>query len=166
MRRIQIFTTLTFALFVFGCAQTALFTPVFSNSHVVLSNLPQNLIAVDVRDFRPNSNDDFVSILKEQVTSALGAAFNTSDETKYTIKIDIIEHRSYFTLGNWNASTALNVKLYNATDEIIYQFEIHADAHRSNMFGYKTARDVSQDSYDSAVSQLFSRLSSVSLDLE
>ena len=46
---------------------------------------------------------------------------------------------------------------------IIGNWNVEGDAHRSNMWGYATAKAVSQDSYNIAIADMMSTLSSVSL---
>jgi hypothetical protein len=81
----------------------------------------------------------------------------------YRLNIDIIEHRSFFTLGNWNASTKLRIKLIDPKNNIVGNWSAEGNAHRSNMWGYATAKAVSQDAYNIAVADMMSTLSAVSL---
>ena len=75
--------------------------------------------------------------------------------------IDVIEHRSYFTMGNWNALTRLRWRVQRGDGLLVREGQAIGECHRSNMLGYATANAVSQDSFDAAMADLLSALSSV-----
>ncbi len=64
---------------------------------------------------------------------------------------------------NWNALTKLRIKLIDAQNNVIGNWNAEGNAHRSNMWGYETAKTVSQDAYNIAVADMMSTLSSVNL---
>jgi hypothetical protein len=70
------------------------------------------------------------------VKAASSQNFDEQSADKYILTIDIIEHRSFFTLGNWNASTRLRIRIAEA---------------------------VSQGAYDIATADMMSSLSQVSI---
>jgi uncharacterized protein (TIGR02246 family) len=73
-----------------------------------------------------------------------------SAHNRYTLTVDVIEHRSFFTLGNWNASTRLKWRVQEGNGSILREGVSLGEGHRSNMAGYLTAGAVSQDSYNVA----------------
>jgi hypothetical protein len=148
-----------------GCAQSKNFTPKLSTSGYVLSGLPSNVVTVHVNDLRPTDSkvDGLSEILRAQVISALSEKPLNKTDITYIISIDIIEHRSFFTFGNWNASTKFRIRLSDSNGKQIGQWDAIGNAQRSNMWGYATAEAVAQDSYDIAIADMMSSLSQVSL---
>ena len=151
--------------FIFGCAQTMQYTPNIATTSYQLPRLPANLVRVKVNDLRPETSpsDGLKEVLRGQITAALSQEPTNVEGKDYTIIIDIIENRSFFTLGNWNASTRLRVKLVDKSGAIIGQWDAVGNAQRSNMWGYATAKAVGQDSYNIAVADMMSSLSKVSV---
>lgn len=148
-----------------GCAQTKQYTPNPSTKSYQLSGLPSKVVDVQVNDLRPETadGDSLQNVLRSQVKAALSQNFDGQSADKYILTIDIIEHRSFFTLGNWNASTRLRIRLADSRERKIGQWEASGNSHRSNMWGYATAEAVSQDAYDIAVADMMSSLSQVSI---
>ena len=148
-----------------SCAQTKYYVPQLLASSYELEGLPENLVSVEINDLRPSpiANDGLKLVLKRQITAALSPKMAFEKNRTYKIVVDIIEHRSFFTLGNWNASTRLSVKLEDNDGVILKRWRAVGSAKRSNMWGYATAKAVAQDSYDIAVADLISFLSGVSV---
>lgn len=146
-----------------GCAQTKQYTPNPSAKSYQLPGLPSNVVDVQVNDLRPETadGDSLRNVLRSQVVAALSRDFVQQSPDRYILTIDIIEHRSFFTLGNWNASTRLRIRLADSKGGKIGQWEALGNSHRSNMWGYATAAAVSQDAYDIAVADMMSSLSQV-----
>ena len=154
------------ACFIFdGCAQTKQYTPRSVTGNYHLAGLPSNVVAVQVNDFRPDStlSDGLHNVLKGQVMASLSSEPSQELSKRYILSVDIIEHRSFFTLGNWNASTHFRIKLADESGKILGQWDARGTAQRSNMWGYATADAVGQDSYNIAVSDMMSILSAVSV---
>jgi len=148
-----------------GCATTAAYTPNPTQTKQVLRGLPASAVAVEINDLRPDvdASDATCQVLRSQVVSALSPEPIADASVRFTLNIDIIEHRSFFTFGNWNASTRLRARLTDSVGGVRSQWEATGSGRRSNMFGYATAKAVSQDSYNIAVADLFSQLTSVSV---
>lgn len=148
-----------------GCAQTKQYTPQPIGTQYDLSGMPADLVRVQVNDLRAErkNSEQLVQGIKGQILSALSQKKIVGDRPLYRLNIDIIEHRSYFTLGNWNASTKLRIKLIDPKNNMVGNWNAEGSAHRSNMWGYATAKAVSQDAYNIAVADMMSTLSSVSL---
>ena len=148
-----------------GCAQTKQYAPHAIGTQYNLSGMPADLIRVQVNDLRAEreSSGQLVQAIKGQILSALSSEKINGNRALYRLDIDIIEHRSFFTLGNWNASTKLRIKLIDPKNNIVGSWSAEGDAHRSNMWGYATAKAVSQDAYNIAVAHMMSTLSAVSL---
>ena len=148
-----------------GCAQTAQYTPRPSNKNYKISGLRSHSVNVQINDLRPEagSSDGLAEVLQKQVESALSPGPVSLQGAPYKLQVDIIEHRSFFTLGNWNASTRLRTQLIDSQGNQVGQWEAVGVAHRSNMFGYATAAAVSQDAYDIAVADMMSSLSQVTI---
>lgn len=157
--------SLIICMIIGGCAQTKHYTPRPAAAAYQLPDLPANIIDVQVNDLRPdvNPNEGLKNILKGQLLAALSSQPAHQLINRYTLAVDIIEHRSFFTLGNWNASTRFRVRLKDTSGNILGQWDATAIAHRSNMWGYASAEAVSQDSYDIAVADMMSSLSQVSV---
>ena len=164
----------TFPLFTFislfivvltGCAQTKQYTPQPIGTQYNLSGMPADLVRVQVNDLRAEreNSEQLVQVIKGQILSALSTEKITGNRTLYNLNIDIIEHRSFFTLGNWNASTKLRIKLIDPKNNMVGNWNAEGSSHRSNMWGYETAKAVSQDAYNNAVADMMSTLSAVSL---
>lgn len=152
-------------LMLMACAQTQQYTPRLASYSYQLAGLPSNVVEVQVNDLRPEtpSSDGLKDVLRSQVLSVLSSQPAPTIDRRYKLVIDIIEHRSFFTLGNWNASTRFRVKLIAINGGSVGQWDAIGTAHRSNMSGYATAEAVSQDSYNIAVADMMSSLSQVSI---
>jgi hypothetical protein len=148
-----------------GCAQTKQYTPKPIGTQYRLEGMPSDIVRVQVNDFRAEkeNSEQLIQAIKGQILSALSPEKITGDRSLYNLQIDIVEHRSFFTLGNWNASTKLRIKLIDSKNNIIGNWSAEGSAHRSNMWGYTTAKAVSQDAYNIAVADMMSTLSAVSL---
>jgi len=152
-------------LILMACTQTQQYTPRLVSYSYQLVGLPTNIVEVQVNDLRPEtpSSDGLKGVLKSQVSSVMSSQPSPTIDRQYKLTIDIIEHRSFFTLGNWNASTRFRVKLLAVNGALVGQWDALGTAHRSNMLGYATAEAVSQDSYNIAVADMMSSLSQVSV---
>jgi len=147
-----------------GCAQTRQFTPVPTQNHLQLEGLPANIVEVQVHDLRTlDEPDSTPQVLKTQIVGSLSTLPAPSAEIRYLLSVDIIEHRAFFTIGNWNASTRLRARLTSSNGKLLGQWDASGTGRRSNMFGYATAEAVSQDSYNIAVGDLLSSLRPVSV---
>jgi hypothetical protein len=148
-----------------GCAQTRQFTPSAAPARYQLHGLPTNIVEVQVNDLRPeqSAGDALSQVLKAQLVTALSPDPAPAATTHCRLTVDVIEHRAFFTLGNWNASTRFRARLFEASGKTLGQWEATGSASRSNMFGYATAEAVSQDSYNIAVADLLSSLTPVSV---
>jgi hypothetical protein len=147
------------------CAQTRQFTPSAAQARYQLHGLPANIVEVQVNDLRPeqSAGDTLPQVLKAQLVTSLSPNPAPVATTHYRLTVDVIEHRAFFTLGNWNASTRLRARLIDASGKALGQWEATGSANHSNMFGYATAKAVSQDSYNIAVADLLSSLTPVSV---
>ena len=161
-RNILIAIVNIFCIFtIVGCAQVKNYSPNTLSKSYILTNFSCNKTKVNVNDFRANSSDDvynLCNIIKQQIESSL-----STNQTKYSyiISVDIIEHKSFFTLGNWNAETLLRVNITTSSGNEIASFDATGRASLSNMCGYSTAKAVSQEAYNLAISDLMSKLSHV-----
>jgi hypothetical protein len=146
-----------------GCTQTKSYVPQMVATPYELNGLPESLVSVEIIDLRPAAiaNDGLKLVLKRQIIAAQPSHSACEKIRIDKIVVDIIEHRSFFTLGNWNASTRLSVKLEDSEGAILHSWRAVGSANRSNMWGHATARAVAQDSYDIAVADLISFLSGV-----
>jgi hypothetical protein len=75
--------------------------------------------------------------------------------------VDVIEDRSFLTMGNWNASTRLKWRVQQGNGSIVREGVSVGEDHRSNIAGYVTARAVSQDAFNVAMADLMSSLSAI-----
>ena len=159
--------TLVFLLIIVlaGCAQTKQYTPQPIGTQYDLTGMPADLVRVQVNDLRAERENSaqLIQGIKGQILSALSTKKITGNRSFYSLHIDIIEHRSFFTLGNWNASTKFRIKLIDPNKNILGNWNAEGNAHRSNMWGYATAKAVSQDAYNIAIADMMSILSSVFL---
>lgn len=148
-----------------GCAQTKQYTPQPIGTQYNLAGMPVDLVRVQVNDLRAEkeNSEQLTQAIKGQILSALSPEKIDGNPSFYNLQVDIIEHRSFFTLGNWNASTKLRIKLIDPQSNLIGNWRAEGNAHRSNMWGYTTAKAVSQDAYNIAVADMMSTLSAVSL---
>lgn len=161
-KKILIIIVNIFCIFtIVGCAQVKNYSPNALSKSYTLTNFPRNKTEVNVNDFRANSSDDgynLCNMIKQQIESSL-----STNQTKYSyiISVDIIEHKSFFTLGNWNAEILFRVNITTSSGNEIALFDVTGRASLSNMWGYSTAKAVSQEAYNLAISDLMSKLSHV-----
>ena len=96
-----------------GCAQTKQYTPQPIGTQYNLTGMPADLVRVQVNDLRAEkkSSEQLTQARKGQILSALSPEKIAGNRSFYNLQVDIIEHRSFFTLGNGNASTKLRIKL-------------------------------------------------------
>lgn len=158
-------TLLITSIFIIGCAQTKHYVPRQSGTRYQLKNLTTDVVDVKINDLRSNKekSKQLIQTIKGEILGALSQRKSSSKKDKNSINVNIIEHRSYFTLGNWHASTKLHVKFINHSGEMLKAFYAKGKAHRSNMWGYETAKAVSQDAYNTSMSDLISKLSTITL---
>jgi len=152
-------------VFLSGCAQTKHYVPQPIKAQYSLTGIPADIVSVNVNDLRAEriNSIQLTQIIKAQIINALSTKKQNVNLPHYDLHIDIIEHRSFFTLGNWNASTKLRVKLMNSKNNIIGSWNAVGNAHRSNLAGYATAKAVSQDAYNIAIADMMSSLSTIEL---
>jgi len=126
-----------------------------------LDNFSKSNLQVVVRDLRAERSNsvELISAIQSQISNAL--AEKASVHNRYTLTVDVIEHRSFFTLGNWNASTRLKWRVQEGNGSILREGVSLGEGHRSNMAGYLTAGAVSQDSFNVAMADLMSSLSAI-----
>jgi hypothetical protein len=126
-----------------------------------LTSLAKSNLQIVVRDLRAERSNsvELISAIQSQISNAL--AEKASGHNRYTLTVDVIEHRSFFTLGNWNASTRLKWRVQQANGSVLRESVSVGEGHRSNMAGYLTARAVSQDAFNVAMADLMSSLSAI-----
>lgn len=90
-----------------ACAQTRTYTPRPAPVRIQLRGLQANRTRIEVNDLRAEraADDSLSTILARQVAEALGRDDTTHVEQEHRLLLDVVEHRSYFTLGHWNATT-------------------------------------------------------------
>jgi hypothetical protein len=120
-----------------GCAQTRQYTPQPIGTQYNLAGIPSDLVRVQVNDLRAEkeNSEQLTQAIKGQILSALSSDRIAGNRSFYNLQVDIIEHRSFFTLGNWNASTKLRIKLIDPKSNIIGNWRAEGNANRSNMWG-------------------------------
>ncbi len=148
-----------------GCAQTMQFKPEPVATNFQFAGLPANSVKVEILDLRPQGEnlDGLPEVIKLQIESALSKSPSNNRSGIYVLRMDIIEHRAFFTMGNWNASTRLRANLLDPKGSTLGKWDSVGNAHRSNMGGYVTAQAVSQDAYNIATADMMSTLSSIKL---
>jgi len=102
---------------------------------------------------------EVISAIQSQISNALPE--RKALHSRYTLTVDVIEDRSFFTMGNWNASTRLKWRVQQGNGLIVREGVSVGEGHRSNIAGYVTARAVSQDAFNVAMADLMSSLSAV-----
>jgi hypothetical protein len=144
-----------------GCAQTGSYAPTPVTATYRLDNFSRPNLQVVVRDLRAERRNsvELISAIQSQISNAL--AEKASGHSRYTLTVDVIEHRSFFTLGNWNALTRLKWRVQRGNGLIIRDGLSIGEGHRSNMAGYLTAHAVSQDAFNAAMADLMSSLSAI-----
>ena len=154
-------TFVAFNAFLVGCAQTGSYAPKPITATYRLDNFSRASLQVVVRDLRAErtNSDALVSAIQSQILNALTE--KASGGNQYTLTVDVVEHRSFFTLGNWNALTRLKWRVQRANGSIVQQGLSVGEGHRSNMAGYLTAGAVSQDAFNVAMADLMSSLSAI-----
>jgi hypothetical protein len=97
---------------VFGCAQTVSHAP----SPITATKANLQIIVRDLRAERTGSVE-LISAIQSQISNALPKS--KALHSRYTLTVDVIEHRSFFTMGNWNASTRLKCRVQQGSGSII-----------------------------------------------
>jgi hypothetical protein len=150
---------------VIGCAKIKYYTPLPTEANYHLDGLPAESVKVIVNDLRPNLDheDGLASVVKTQLWAALYPQPSKQLSEKYRIIVDIINHHSFYASGSWNASTRFRIRLIDSEGKMLNQWEAKGSAQISSMWHLGAAEDVSQDSYDGAVSDMMSYLSHVTV---
>jgi hypothetical protein len=104
-----------------ACAQTASYAPEPIRAGYSIQNFSRSNLTVVVRDLRADreSSAELVSAIQSQILNSL--ADNPKKNGMYLLSIDIVEHRSFFTLGNWNAVTRLRWQIRRPGGTILTQ---------------------------------------------
>ena len=84
-----------------------------------------------------------------------------SQRTRFILTVDVIEYRSFFTLGNWRATTRLKWRIERIDGQSIKHGVAVGEGHKSNKSGHFTAAAVSQDSFNAAMADLLSSISAI-----
>ena len=115
----------------FGCAQTGSYAPNPITASYRLDNFSKANLQIVVRDLRVERNNsvELISAIQSQISNAL--AERATARNHYTLTIDVIEHRSFFTLGNWNASTRLRWRVQQGDGSILREGVSVGEGHRS-----------------------------------
>jgi len=129
-----------------GCAQTGSYAPKPVTATYRLENFSKSNLQVVVRDLRAERSNsvELISAIQSQISNALTE--KASGHNRYTLTVDVIEHRSFFTPENCNASTRLKWRVQQGNGPILREGVSVGEGYRSNMAGYLTAAAVSQDS--------------------
>lgn len=147
-------------LLITGCAQVLYYVPDQPVTGVILTGWPRNRVTVDVQDFRADDregSEKLVSILRQSVNGALSAP-EAADGLPYRLRISVVEHRSFFTADNWNARTRLRATLVEPAEKVVKTYTAIGADSRSDLWGYRSAKDAGHDSFRQAVSDLLSQL--------
>lgn len=117
------------------------------------------MVVVEMQDFRSDleESEKLQAVIFETISQALPPPASAAG-ADYRLRISIVEHRSYFTLGNWNASTKLRAALVDPGGKVLKTWSAAGIGHRSNMWGYWTAESVSNDAFNIAISDLLAQL--------
>ena len=144
-----------------GCAQTTSYAPKPITAAYRLDNFSKGNFQVVVRDLRADrgNSDALISAIQSQVLNSLSGGATARNHFK--LSVDVIEHRSFFTAGNWSASTRLKWRVQRENGSMIGEGVSVGEGHRSNMAGYLTAGAVSQDAFNVAMADLMSSLSAI-----
>ena len=144
-----------------GCAQTGLYAPKPVTATYRLENFSKSNLQIVVRDLRAERSNsvELISAIQSQISNALTK--KPTPHSHYTLTVDVIEHRSFFTLGDWNAPTRLKWRVKQANGSVLREGVSVGEGHRSNMAGYLTAGAVSQDAFNVAMADLISSLSAI-----
>jgi len=80
-----------------GCAQTGSYAPKPVTATYRLENFSKSNLQVVVRDLRAERNNsvELISAIQSQISNAL--AEKASGHNRYTLTVDVIEHRSFST---------------------------------------------------------------------
>jgi hypothetical protein len=146
--------------FVTSCAQSISFAPTPAAVSYRISNFSRSSLRVVVNDFRGEreNSDTLVAAIRSEIENSL---LGPASDRQYLLTVDVIEHRSFFTLGNWHATTRLKWRIERSSGQMIKDGIAVGEGHRSNMTGYFTAAAVSQDSFNAAMADLLSSISAV-----
>ena len=143
-----------FLMLLIGCAQTTSYAPKPISATYSLENFSKGNLQVTVRDLRAerDNSDALISAIRSQVINSFSGGVATRNH--YRLTVDVIEQRSFFTLGNWNASTRLKWRVHRENGSMMGEGVSVGEGHRSNMAGYLTAGAVSQDAFNVAMATI------------
>ncbi|MGH7554900.1 MAG: hypothetical protein ACREMQ_18015 [Longimicrobiales bacterium] len=120
-----------------GCTQVMHFVPEEPITGVTLVGWPRNRVALDIQDFRADDRDGsekLLTTLRRSMEAALSPPVAT-DGSPYRLRIGVVEHRSFFTAGNWNARTRLRATLVDTDGRVVKTYNAIGADSRSNPLG-------------------------------
>jgi hypothetical protein len=160
-----LFGILVVTTFAAGCAETRQYATRLPGTIYQLPGIPANIVDVQINDLRPDNEaaDGLKDILKGQVTTAFSSREVEQSRNRYTLIIDIVEHRPFLRDDNWISTTWLRIKLLDRRGKCFEQWQAMGLAQSSRAWGLVKAESVSQDSYEMALAYMMSSLSQVTI---
>ncbi len=167
VNRYYIFSITFFTiLLIASCSTVKYVTPQVVKTNLSLNNLHASNTKINVVDYRLGKHtDDVRTGIYTQLMQLLSQENSISGHT-YTLTVDVIEYKSFFTYSKWHGEISLKVRLTMETGEILGSWDIAETTERFNMWGYNTAQEVSQEVYEKALSKLIASINQVQLTSE
>jgi hypothetical protein len=143
------------------CAQSVSYVPNSTSVSYRISNFSRTSLRILVNDFRGEreNSDALIAAIRNEIENSLFGP--PSERIRFVLTVDVIEDRSFFTLGNWHATTRLKWRIERIGGQSIKDGVALGEGHRSNMTGYFTAAALSQDSFNAAMADLLSSISAI-----
>lgn len=165
MKKITIFLVMVLVLvscisFIFGCSTVQYVTPKNENKNFSFENLTKDNTNIEVKDYRNISQKDkLCDTLQVHLEEILNSDKMSTEP--FTLQVDILDYKAYFSRSNWNADFNVNIKLIDKQNTVVFNKEIRETETRYNMWGYGTAKEVSQQVYDKAIASIVSSVNDV-----
>jgi hypothetical protein len=144
---------------------TRTFTPTPSLARVELRGLPADRVTIQVNDLRTEKGEDdsLVDVVHGEIERSLAPSDMAAEQERHSLVLDVIEHRAFFDLGNWNGVTRFRARLVTPAGATLGTWEGRGTSRRANTGGTRTSATVAQDSYDAAIADLLSALGGASV---
>ena len=94
------------------------------------SNFSRSSLRVVVNDFRGERENSYalVEAIRNEIENSLSGP--ASNRLRFVLTVDVIEHRSFFTLGNWHATTRLRWRIERTGGQPIREGIALGEGHR------------------------------------
>ena len=144
-----------------SCTTVYLFQPPEIAHSSGVPGWPREQVRLTVEDVRPNPEEsaEVLKVTEGAVRSLLADQPPTASGL-YRMEVRLLAHRATFETGNpfWSGATAFQVRVFEPLGTLWREWSIGGASRKWNWWGYWTARSVSDEAFERAVTDLRLRM--------